>query len=356
MEVRGTIRWLTRATLLGLFLVALCSCSSTNVSGSMKGKEAPSLSLLALLPVRIDGDISRERAQEVHRRVEAELRGRGYLLIDGGIVARVCKAPECPNRTELFSDFGAQALVINTVTSVARTNFLAGYVNSVSGSISFMGPAGTELLSVRHSKRERGGLLFNTGQLAEGLIQTARNANSEESFGVLAGLYAKELLDEVPHGASKGETAEQPMAAVIRKTTVIQVQDGAHRVCLLGTPASLAAVVYRKLRTTLREVSPGEYCGVFYLSDYPQPEALEVELRSAYGDAAREPLHIGPSIRCSFADSARVSAEGSQVKIQVSCEGLKEYSRVLVYRAPVQFGVFEKIGELSGKNWTGQRI
>lgn len=336
--------------------IALGGCSATKVSGTLKGKETQDLSLLALLPVRIDGDITRERAIEVHRKVESELRARGYLLIDGSLVLRVCKTPECPNRAELFTDFGAKALTLNAVNSVARTNFLAGYVNSVSGSLSFINAHGEELLSVKHAKRERGGLLFNTGQLAEGLIQTARNSNSQESFSGLAERYAKELVDELPHPSPQAQAQTQPMAAAISDAAITEAAGGAHTVCLRGTPSSLASLVYRKTRSTLREVKPGEYCGVFHLADFPQPEALEVELRSPYGDAARRPLKATPRQLCVWSDDTQLTERANKVRIEARCGVLRQYRKVMVYRAPGQFGVFEKVGELTRGAWTGPSV
>ena len=150
---------------LPLFLSLLAAgCTQSKVS--LKPEYDRSISQVALLPTLAGPGIQRENAAYLQAAVENELRNHGYIVLEEAVVNRVCSADAaCPRREILTERYGADGFFQLTIESVSRNNFLAGFVNVISGTLSLKSAAGIELASISQDQSERGGLLFNSGQI-----------------------------------------------------------------------------------------------------------------------------------------------------------------------------------------------
>lgn len=270
-----------------LFCVECLGCApqiklSPKLSGNLP-------SSLALLPQVYPGGIQLERIDYIRSVLAAELRNNGYLMVEDNIVDSICSSPACPQRSVLSEQFGVQGFVAIEIQSIAKTEFLAGYYNVISGTLRIEDQSGGELLSAKHTEHDKGGLAFNSGQVFQGVISHVKNYDvNRDNF--LASRFAHNLVAALPKATNNNVLTPVEIESVGIQPATAE----AHQICVSGTPRATAAILHRQTRPSLREVSPGKYCGVFRLDALlmTSPTVL-VELRSPFGAAARKTLQIG---------------------------------------------------------------
>jgi hypothetical protein len=270
-------------------LIGAQGCGPTVRSQLPKDASLPTH--IALLPADYSVDIPKERIDLVRQEVIAELRNRNFVVADAQVVNSICSSFRCPERDKLGSQHLVEAFATLRLDSFSKRNFLAGYYNTLSGSVSLVDRAGHELVTVEHTQSEKGGLLFNSGQIIQGVISQV-NSSGDAAYEELASEFARAVADELPAPAL-APSAGAPEGLAVTISSATAEWDGASRytVCLSGTPRSFASVLVGSQRTTLREISPGKYCGAFSgLVASSSKSPAFVELRSAFGNSDRESI------------------------------------------------------------------
>ncbi len=313
---------------------------------------------IAVLPVSTTGTLRRERVTLLQDTLITELEGSGYLLLSPKLVEEVCgQDPQCPARDRLFSLYGVQALATLKLDALDEVNLVLGNYRSLRGTVVFTGVNNKEMLSSSHRESKRGGLLFNSGQVIEGLRSTVIS-NSDEQFAGLANEFVKKLVLTLPRAGT--ETAAD--TTTVRNPTVTMLDGEArYKVCAAGTPGSQASLVLAGRRSGLREIAPGQYCGVFPLGWLLADKATgRIVLTSPFGASAELPLTLSSPGICP--PNAVVSFSGKTVERTCSgprCAGTAdqcENARVLVFTADSPAGPFTRAGELAGKgSWVAPR-
>ena len=342
-------------------LTLLCSLAFVAACGpkvSIAPESKNSLGrVIAVLPVRDVELSSRERGDYIRKTLVSELRNRGFFVLDESITSKYCKVNPCSGAGELAKKYPVDAFIDLSVDSISRYSFLAGYYNAIGGMLRVVHPSGKELVSIAHTQRERGGVLFESGQVFEAIAQQYRNSG-DDAFNTLAHKFVRNLVEPMPI-VSNAANQQSLSEVVLNEVFVKSIKGAVVEICATGTPKALATVSLSRFPTNLREVSPGKYCGVYRLAgSKDQLSNSSVELRSPLGVSARKELDLGEYGICEFHRYVKLEA-ASTPKISFQCEAsecseeaeLCRQTNFLVYRAQVGSDVFAPIATFTGTEW-----
>lgn len=313
---------------------------------------------LAMLPVEYPSDVRRERIDFLKKSLKRELESKGFAFLDDAAVSAFCDSFPCKNANALASKYRLDALVALSISSTYRANFGAGFVNTVSGTVRLLSPASREIISVKHTESERGGLLFNSGQVLQGLLSTNDNLG-DESFNLIADRFVSTVSAALPKPSGP---AFPTQAAKINEISILPEGDGRYRVCLTGTEGRLVTLTVDKMNIPLRESSAGQYCSALLLGGIVRKNSsVSASLRSPVGVSDRLAVDteqflvcdVSALIRrgtgstltygCTGKDSDATECE----KMLATCRG----SQVLIYRGEYAAGPYEKAGTLPTGTW-----
>lgn len=223
----------------------------------------------SLLPLQSETPLARETEAAVQESIAGALRNRGFLLSRGG------------------SEGGAQIQV--EIDSFSRTSGLIGHVNTIGGVLTVRDSNSQVLVKTRHSEVERGGLLFNSGQVLKGLKSEVSNLG-KDNFEQWIDRFADGLARSLPRPTKS--TVEQLGERPEIKQASLQKVDQQFQVCAEGSPMMSARVRASTLELPLGELSEGgRYCAL--LPDYVdavEVAAGTVEITSPFGLSARSPI------------------------------------------------------------------
>jgi hypothetical protein len=268
--------------LLAVALVALTGCGpKVALSPDLAKENSP---YVALVPTNAPGTIQRERVAYLRELLKAELSERGYVLLEDDIVEKLCTSADCAISPEDAARYGLAGVFEFDLQSISRVNFLAGYYNALEGSLRFVDPKGRTLYETAHTQSERGGVVFESGQVIQGIINQARSGD-ESTIDALSLRFVNSLTKGLPI-RSQTNTAEE---VAIKTVELKQFRGENTELCAIGTPKRMAWLVAgADGKAQLREVTMGRYCGVFRLQGaWAVSKGLQVELRSAFGRASR---------------------------------------------------------------------
>lgn len=273
------------------------------------------LSTLALLPLSADADMARERLDYLRSSLARELRSSGYTVLDDRIVLNICSSSACPERQKLISDYGVTRFLELQVDSLDRADVLAAQYTGVGGTLRLRDAQFNQLLEIDHLESQRGGLLFNSGQIIQGLIDTAEDS-SDGGFKKVADKFSSTVVSKLPQPASQAMQRAEASDVAINKAVTSSLGNGRYQLCIEGTSGASAAFVVDRLKSPLREVSHGKYCGNFLLAGLTNSESrLSLELTSPYGGAAVKQLEGAAYLVCDPKSLVQLSTN----QIKVNC-------------------------------------
>lgn len=312
---------------------------------------------VALLPVVSEEPIQRERLELLQRLLVRELRSSGFQVLDLRRILRSCRPPACSLNT-LAEQYDVDALAQLTIHSTSRMNLLAGFYNSIDGALELQDRSGLPIGTIEHTQREPGGLLFNSGQLFEGIQSTAENF-ADNRFVRLAERFVRTLVVRLPpphHPASNTHLLALQSVEVVPRGT------GRYEVCAVGTEGVFASLVVRGDRFPMREVAPGRYC-IAALLDLSTPARNDhrVELRTSYGSfiEARIDGELPSSctletvLTAAYLDHPQLSLtcpNSSDQRCEVELEECRN-ATLIVYRASESTGPFNRVGSTRRTPW-----
>lgn len=328
-------------------------------------KKTPELSqrenrVIGMLPVNTDDEIRRERLDYLQTSLKRELQSSGYLVVDDALLSGECGGADCPRLPTVAKKFQIQTFAKLHIDSLYRANFLAGYLNTLHGNLRLFDSSGREIESIEHTEREKGGLVFNSGQVLEGLRSTSDNFG-DDSFNRLGERFVKVLVGEVP--PPKGATESQSFTAVkLAQVNTLSLGEGRYQFCAVGTTGGRASIVIDSQKTSLRELENGKYCGSLFLGGLIKPTTrMYLELRSPYGVVDRQEIEAKPFLLCDL--SGLLKRDGATLSF--GCSGRSEQERgacesqlsqckdtqLIVFQGASEAGPFEKRGMLQS-SWT----
>jgi len=350
---------------IGLFFLVGCSSTRANISPEYKAEAVRSL---AILPVEYPAEVQREKVDALRNALESELRNSGFEVIADRIVRMTCTSPACPERSILATKYLVDGFVKVEVRSVERANFLAGFVNTIGGKITITDKNNVQLVSVDQSENERGGLLFNSGQVVQGIISSVENTE-EASFNRLSVKFAQGLVSKIPR-PNVPQVNKDATSVSIVDVSVKQIRPQIFEVCAEATPNSLVSVVINRQRSNLREVSEAHFCGAFLLdSSINSSTLLKVEARSPFGGAVRKEVPVGSDIEvCSLDGNVVLTSTKGKSQVELNCidfnngkgpilgncaEKVKSCpdNKLLVFRSTSPTGPYEKVAEVKSTSW-----
>lgn len=299
-----------------LFLFVLLSAGCGPTIRTKLPLDAPMPMRLALLPADYSVDIPKERISLVQSSVLSELRNRNFIVADEKVVQSVCSSPSCPERTTLSKDYLIDGFVTLSINSFSKNSFLAGYYNLLTGSLSISDVNGKEVFALDHTESERGGILFNSGQIIQGIISQVNNVG-DSAYKELSSQFAKTIVSYLPTATnSSSADAASDLSVTIQSATARWTSPSSYLVCITGSPHSLASVLIGTQKTSLREIKSGYYCGAFSpLVATSASNSSFVELRTAYGNSIRQPITLPSTHPCELNGRLQLA----QPNVLVSC-------------------------------------
>jgi hypothetical protein len=343
-------------------LLMLISCGPTFTTHIPKETSLPRS--VALLPADYFVDIPRERVDTVRRALINALRNEDFVVVEDKVVNRICSSPACPEKAVLGNQYLVDGFITLKLSSISENNFLAGYYDSLSGEVVFQNRDGAELLKAQHTERVRGGLIFESGQVLQGIISQVKRSG-DSGFESLAEKFAARIIGDLPQVTTLGAPSRQEGTEVALSAAQAEWNSpGAYKVCAEGTPHSFASLLLGTQRASLREVSPGRYCGaVSALAAFNAPGVTQVELRTAFGNSVRRAVSMPSEPPCTLQNRleikpsngstllsilcARIGADRSNEDLGCSSEVSQcTASKVIVFSSTTETGPFTKIAEV----------
>jgi hypothetical protein len=290
--VKESIRIFRISALLIVVPLGACTRSSAPIPEAERARISK-LSALAYLPPKAEDEAPMEFISEIDQQVQSELKNRGYNLLDQDIVKIKCSAGDCQN---LPANSQVDAVAHFTLNKVRRINALIGHFNEVAGTLTISNTDGTMLTAIREIIRERGGLLFNAGQIIKGIVSSVQNT-AKEKYALLGAKLARNLALQLPIPAKSA-----PVAVSISSVTASYerglargrksgTQAEASTVCLNGTPHQIARLKIDGREVNMIEISPGRYCRTIATEIVSNSAfSKQVELRSTFGVIVRQSI------------------------------------------------------------------
>ena len=336
--------------------ILIAGCTDTIIKAPTLG--ASINGTIAVLPVSTASDIQREKLTYLQKAFSRELSSSGYSVLNEKTVNEVCRTEGCPERTDLVHKYSVDNFVEISLTSSEQANFLAGYYNVVSGTVRLLNASNEQLLSIDHSENERGGILFNSGQVLEAFTSASRGF--EDSSQELSDRFVKKVIAQLPKADQRVDRASgKPVE--IKKIEVFPLGQSRYRVCAEATPGMTARLVLRGLKYPLRETRQGSYCSVLLLALASQrSEVSRIVVESPYGLSKQKELTFPDSILC---NPASLVYRNGSASLSINCrdgdgkeqclEDIKscKSTQFFVYKSESADGPFTKAGKVVGESW-----
>lgn len=272
-----------------LFTIGGCAGHITVSKDFAKKK----LSAYALLPISagMKSPPAEQKLIFIEDSVASALRSSGYNMVDQKAVRSVCKSADCQSIESLRDQFGVDGVFLLNIDSVSRNNFLAGYVNLISGTLKLNSIDGKQLVFIEHTESERGGVLFNSGQVIQGVISQIENSG-DSGFARLANKFSAQIVQRIPKSdhIAGDKLGDQIQISHVESN---KLQTRVYKICATGTPKAMGTILIDKKQTTLREVSPGNYCTILYIDPMTNKfGSAVVSLKSAFGRSIRREVDL----------------------------------------------------------------
>lgn len=308
----------SRLILLIAIVAVISSCGPLVTIDRLFEERAPRR--VAFLPVEIKQVIEPRKVQEVKDAIQVELEARGFYVLADDAAEAICSSPACPERDRLFEQFDIDATVSLILSEISESSFGIGYTNTIDGELAFHDRAGNLLLYINHDESERGGIIFDSGQIVRGLREQF-SSDGETFFKALARDFAREVVAGIPASMTPGAAGIED-DVVIESTTIDAFASGFSKVCIKGTPARQGRIHFGRTTSSLREVSPGSYCTIVNLPS--EQVSITASLRSAWGGAATMPVKVPVLARCDITSRLKLknSQPGKPVSIDLQCARL----------------------------------
>lgn len=266
------------------FTLALLLLSSCGPIIKLEPELNNTFSAIALAPIQNNNQIRDERVEIFRNLLEADLKNQGYLLLDRSIVNQICKEAECKDSAKLFEQYNINGLMKISLDSSSSANIglLSRY--ALSGQAKIENQQGKTIYSVQSTASKTGGLILQSGQIIKA-IKDLYISSADQTFLSISSQLAEDFSSSLPKQTSNNINQYTSMIKSVNKS---KIATDFYKVCLEGTPNSIASILHSKEKTSLREVSAGRYCGSVFSSG----ENLDLELRTPYGLQAKSQLGI----------------------------------------------------------------
>ena len=213
-----------------LFVPMFVACTTTSVILAPEDNSLPAH--IHFQPVQYESELTREHQTAIERVALAAIRNRGFLVSS--------KAN------------GELPSVRLTVTTLRRDSVLAGHVNIISGRIEFYNKSGSRIAAGEHTESERGGLLFNSGQILAGITSELDNLGGN-SFDDWIERFAMSLTGTLPKPDALGAGTPPARQPVIEDVHITK-RGKNHEVCFKSLNAAEALLRIKNTSFPMRHI------------------------------------------------------------------------------------------------------
>jgi hypothetical protein len=243
---------------------------------------------LALLPVVSKEPLRMKRKMLISHFLRTELESRGYRVLLPDLLSDICQSTQdcLEKRSDIFAHYPIDGLLLVTVQDLSGGDFGLGFYQSLSAEMKVLGKNGNTLFQLEDSVINRGGLVFESGQVFEGLRQQI-GFGSDLGFQNLAKSFAKDIMQEFPLAQRpEGEAPlEEDASAPTLQTK--EVLPGVFELCVPKKNARQPILIAQGVRSFFQSASDKEDC--LRLSDDVLQQATALEYRHAFGGGLRIP-------------------------------------------------------------------
>lgn len=294
-----------------------------------------------VLPPSFKSKIAREKIEYINSAFSRNLVANGFQVSSPQLLERVCPEGLCPDIKNLAAQTDSDIVARITVSDITSANILAGYFQSISGSAEFFDRNGKEVAKVQYTQRERGGLIFDSGQIVQGIRKTVGKLQ-DSSFTNLADKFVATLVAKLPPPGGKLEVLDLDFG----KSSVESMGDGKYLGCVESSNAASANLQYGKTSIPLRPAGPKKFCAVFLLdlSNNKDGPHWIINLFGHYGETKSALLGQVPLYDCPT-DRA-VKRSGKTVRLLPNFENCQKLT-FLIFEAANAEGPFILRGSLS---------
>lgn len=350
-------------TLTLVLLLSHCGGTTVNISPGLDKKPPRTL---GILPFEFPSDTQRERIEYLRTTLIDALEGKGYVVLDDSILTAACTSPTCPEKAALARKYNIDSFVTLKLDSVSRVNFLIGFYNTISGTLSLVDSSGEILASIENSEHERGGLLFRSGQIFEGIRSTVNNA-ADKGYIKLSDRFVRTLSLKFPAAPSTESIAKRVNVA-INSASIVPAKRGAYEVCASAPSGLMLSLVLDRVRAPLRVTSSGNYCGTFLLDGIVRPSTrVAIEARSPYGITMQRELSRDNLASCDLDGLVQTNTNDMKSVFLIGCDSVNDPEKKKVceeqftacnrstfafYRSSSEAGPFQQVARVGTKSWT----
>lgn len=319
------------------------------------GSEPEKIRVIAIAPVSQETDLQQERLQYLQSLLHSALSAKSYHVIIPEAVESICRTGGCTDGEDLRKKLNADGVVRLSVSSFAETNFLGGYFSRLSAGLT-LEQQKQKLVTIDHAVSDRGGIIFNAGQVLKGL-QSQYQRFQDSGFERLANRLVSEIVQKIP--TPKGTSSLTGAAAetlVIQRPFIKERKPNGIEVCFEGSPQRFASLLLSSRRLPLREVKLGRYCGVIR-GDAKQEPAF-VELKNVFGISARQEINFSSMNECGIAPYLKVERlQGTGVQLSaldrpLTCEPIQ----LVILRASDKSSRPQQVAVVSGGKWVDNSV
>ncbi len=283
----GLRRVTALSALLALLFLSACGPRATVHPGFDPGASR----LVAVLPLKEDGVIARERSSALYKELISELRNSGFVVLEPEVLTFSSTKDFSTELAGLSERFGVGIIAQLEVASHSENDFFLGYYNTLAGHLRLHNPSGVVTVEVEHRESQRGGLLFQSGQIVQGISEQLANSRGENT-DLLVSRFIRTVVRKLPRVRGL-ESDIEVLQATVTKPEVKLLEDEVAQICVRGSVNSIASVSFDGQSAGLREVTPGYYCTILRVKEFVERGArAHVELRTPFGSSRRESFSL----------------------------------------------------------------
>lgn len=286
---------------ISIVFLIITSCSSSTIILAPKPDTVPAQ--IVLRPLALEVELTNEHRTAVYRVVLAALRNRGYLVAESAPAAPSVQSAQLPS-------------AVITITSLRRDSVLAGHINRISGTIQILDLDGRPIAEGTHTEVEKGGLLFNTGQLFKGIQSELANIDNS-GFDDWIERFAAALVQTLPKPAPVGIDTLTLTPAI--EQVHITSSHTNHQVCFRSSTGQQALLRLQNNTFPMREINAtGRYCVALQPRHFSAPNATII-IESPLGIRSSAVITIAEQNNACTGLEVIGSVKGDTLSFTVDC-------------------------------------
>ncbi len=327
------------------FIILSLSWSLVSGCGPSVQQLNPQIALtdtILLLPIKSNEVLALDRAQLIQESFERGFGSQGFLVLSRDSISNRCKGQDCSRKETLGSLFPTATIAEVTIESTRQTNLIAAFYNNIVGQLSLFSAQNQPIVTIGHTESERGGVLFNSGQILEGIQATATDL-SADSFPVLAERFSRKIVSEVPRSNIDRKKISSPSfnsVQVTPKGFLVQI-------CATVEQAAQVFLLNGGRKTRLSRVRDNHFCAVLPSKLLTADRGTKrIIATNQYGIEESKDFAVLSMSTCSLTGNIFFDRATGSIQCKQECPPSCLKEQIVVYRGGTSDTPFTEFGNL----------